>query len=157
MRDGPMISRKRGLTAGVALAGAGMLALSGCSGSSASASGSGGGGKVKLSLVAYSTPQAAYEKIIKAFQATPAGKNVDFTQSYGASGDQSRAVASGLPADVVEFSLEPDMQRLVDSDIVASDWNAGEHKGMVTNSVVVIATRKGNPKGIKDWPDLVKP
>src|SRR4051794_30770225 len=156
MRDGPMISGKRGLTAGVALAGAGLLALTGCSGSSASASG-GGGDKVKLSLVAYSTPQAAYEKIIKAFQATPAGKNVEFTQSYGASGDQSRAVAAGLPADVVEFSLSPDMQRLVDANIVASDWDQNQYKGNVTDSVVAIVTRKGNPKGIKDWPDLVKP
>src|SRR4051812_32967782 len=113
MRDGPMIYGKRGLTAGVALAGAGVLALTGCSGSSASASG-GGGEKVKLSPAASPPPRAAYEKIIKPFQAPPAGKNVDFTQSYGASGDQSRAVASGLPADVVEFSLQPDMQRLVD-------------------------------------------
>jgi sulfate transport system substrate-binding protein len=146
---------KRGLTAGVALAGAGLLALTGCSNSSASASG--GGGKVKLSLVAYSTPQAAYEKIIKAFQATPAGKNVEFTQSYGASGDQSRAVASGLAADVVEFSLAPDMQRLVDAKIVSPDWDKNAYHGIVTNSVVVIATRKGNPKHIVDWPDLVKP
>ena len=57
--------------------------------------------------MAYSTPQAAYEKIITAFQKTAAGKNVKFTQSYGASGDQSRAVESGLPADFVDFSLEP--------------------------------------------------
>src|SRR5690242_13903025 len=102
-RDGHMFSRKRGLAAGVAVAGVAALTLTGCGGSSSA--GGGGGGKVKLSLVAYSTPQAAYEKIIKAFQATPAGKDVEFQQSYGASGDQSRAVASGLAADVVEFSL----------------------------------------------------
>ena len=149
-----MISSKRGLAAGVALAGAGLLALTGCSGSSASAS---GGGKVTLSLVAYSTPQAAYEKIIKAFQATPAGKNVNFQQSYGASGDQSRAVASGLKADVVEFSLAPDMQRLVDANLVSANWDKNQYHGFVTDSVVVIATRKGNPKHIVDWPDLVKP
>ncbi|MDQ1694809.1 MAG: sulfate/thiosulfate transport system substrate-binding protein [Frankiaceae bacterium] len=139
----------------LALAAVVPLALSACGGSSSG--GSKGGGKVKLSLVAYSTPQAAYEKIIAAFQQTAAGKNITFSQSYGASGDQSRAVADGLPADVVEFSLAPDMQRLVDADIVAADWDTNEHKGIVTNSVVVIATRKGNPKGIKDWPDLVKP
>src|SRR3954447_5955889 len=126
MRDGPMIYGKRGLTAGVALAGAGLLALTGCSRSSASAS-CGGGDKVKLNLVAYSTPQAAYEKIIKAFQATPAGKNVTFSQSYGASGDQSRAVESGLPADVVEFSLAPDMKRLVDANIVAPNWDKNQY------------------------------
>jgi sulfate transport system substrate-binding protein len=150
-----MISSKRGLAAGVALAGVAALTLSGCGGSSSG--GSGGGGKVKLSLVAYSTPQAAYEKIIKAFQATPAGKNVEFTQSYGASGDQSRAVAAGLPADVVEFSLSPDMQRLVDANLVAADWDQNQYHGMITNSVVAIVTRKGNPKNITDWPDLVKP
>src|SRR3954447_15917508 len=141
-----------GLTALVALGAVAAIALSGCG----SASGS-SGGKVKLSLVAYSTPQAAYEKIIKAFQATPAGKNVEFTQSYGASGDQSRAVAAGLPADVVEFSLSPDMQRLVDANMVSPHWAQNQYHGMVTDSVVVIATRKGNPKNITDWPDLLKP
>src|SRR3954468_2392875 len=147
--------RKRGLAAAVAGAGIAAVALTGCGGDSASASG--GGSKVKLSLVAYSTPQEAYKGIIAAFQKTPAGKNVEFTESYGASGDQSRAVASGLPADVVEFSLQPDMQRLVDAKLVSPDWDKNQYNGMVTNSVVVIATRKGNPKHITDWPDLVKP
>ena len=145
---------KRILGAGVAVGAAALLALTGCSGSSG---GSGSGGKVKLSLVAYSTPQAAYTKIIAAFQKTPAGKNVEFTQSYGASGDQSRAVAAGLPADIVEFSLAPDMKRLVDANLVNANWDQNQYKGNVTDSVVVIATRKGNPKGIKDWPDLIKP
>ncbi|MEY2472884.1 MAG: sulfate/thiosulfate transport system substrate-binding protein [Actinomycetota bacterium] len=108
----------------------------------------------ELALVAYSTPQEAFEKIIAAFQKTPQGKNITFTQSYGASGDQSRAVAAGLPADVVEFSLEPDMTRLVKAGLVADGWNAGEYKGMVTDSVVAIGTRKGNPKKLKDWEDL---
>jgi sulfate/thiosulfate transport system substrate-binding protein len=138
----------------VAVAAVGMLTLAGCGGSGGSA---GSGGSVQLALVSYSTPQAAFKDIIKAFQATDAGRNVTFTQSYGASGDQSRAVAAGQPADVVEFSLEPDMTRLVKANIVAKDWNANQYKGMVTKSVVVIATRKGNPKNIKDWPDLVKP
>src|SRR5690348_12999578 len=138
----------------VAVAGAMLLAVAGCGGSSGSA---GSGGSVQLALVSYSTPQAAFKDIIKAFQATDAGKNVTFTQSYGASGDQSRAVAAGQPADVVEFSLEPDMSRLVKANIVAKNWNANQYQGIVTKSVVVIATRKGNPKGIKDWPDLVKP
>jgi sulfate/thiosulfate-binding protein len=110
----------------------------------------------ELSLVAYSTPQEAYEKIIAAFQKTPEGKNITFTQSFGASGDQSRAVEAGLNADVVAFSLEPDITRLVKANIVAADWNSDEHKGMVTDSVVVIGTRKGNPKKLKDWADLTK-
>jgi len=114
------------------------------------------GAKVQLALVAYSTPQEAYEAIIKAFQKTPAGKNVSFTTSYGASGDQSRAVANGLKADVVAFSLAPDITRLVKANLVAKDWNSNQYKGMVTDSVVVIGTRKGNPKNIKTWDDLIK-
>jgi sulfate/thiosulfate-binding protein len=148
---------RSGGVVGVALSTAAVLALSACGGSADANSTSDGGGKVKLALVAYSTPQAAYEKIIEAFQQTPEGENIEFTQSYGASGDQSRAVEAGLPADIVEFSLEPDMTRLVDADIVAPDWADNKYKGMVTDSVVVIATRKGNPKGLSDWPDLLKP
>ncbi|HSP37490.1 MAG TPA: sulfate ABC transporter substrate-binding protein [Frankiaceae bacterium] len=142
-----------------ALAGALLLAavpVAACGSSSGSGSG-GGGGKVQLSLVAYSTPKAAYADIIKAFQKTPQGKNITFTQSFGASGDQSRAVENGLKADVVAFSLSPDITRLVKDKIVAADWDKTPTKGMVTDSVVVIATRKGNPKGLKDWPDLIKP
>ena len=107
--------------------------------------------------MAYSTPQAAYEKIIPAFQKTRPGKNVKFTQSYGASGDQSRAVEAGLKADVVTFSLEPDMTRLVKAGLVAEDWNSDANKGIVTDSVVVIATRKGNPKNLRSWDDLIQP
>jgi sulfate transport system substrate-binding protein len=119
-------------------------------------SGSGGGDKTELTLVAYSTPQAAYEKIIAAFEKTAAGKNIDFKQSYGASGDQSRSVESGRDADIVAFSLEPDITRLVKDGIVAKNWNSNKYHGMVTDSVVSLVVRKGNPKHIKDWPDLAK-
>src|SRR5437763_211812 len=132
-------------------------ALAGCAGTVNDTGGGASGGPVTLSLVAYSTPQAAYEALIKAFQATPEGRNVRFTQSYGGSGDQSRAVGAGLSADIVAFSLEPDITRLVTAKLVAPDWNADATKGMVTDSVVVIATRKGNPKGIRTWDDLVRP
>src|SRR3569833_759589 len=117
----------------------------------------GGGKKVQLALVAYSTPQAAFQQLIKAFQTTPAGKNITFTLSYGASGDQSRAVAAGLKADVVDFSLEPDVTRLVKAGLVASDWNSNPQHGFITDSVVTITTRKGNPKNLKDWPVFIKP
>jgi sulfate/thiosulfate transport system substrate-binding protein len=123
-------------------------------GSAAAADGSGG----KLNLVAYSTPKEAYGELIPAFQKTAAGKGVSFTQSYGASGDQSRAVASGLPADIVALSLAPDVDKLVEPGIVAADWaKALPTDGFVTNSVVVLAVRKGNPKGIKSWEDITKP
>jgi sulfate/thiosulfate transport system substrate-binding protein len=121
------------------------------------ACGSSSGGGDKLSLVAYSTPKEAYAQLIPAFQKTAAGKGVTFSQSYGPSGDQSRAVASGLPADVVAFSLAPDVNKLVDKGLVAPGWNRGPYQGSVTDSVVVLAVRQGNPKHIRGWDDLIKP
>src|SRR5439155_24066064 len=111
----------------------------------------------KLALVAYSTPREAYAKLLPAFQATPAGENVSFSQSYAGSGDQSRAILAGLPADVVEFSNEPDMTALVTAGIVSKGWNRGPYHGFVTDSVVVFVVRNGNPKHIKNWSDLVRP
>jgi len=129
------------------------LGVAACGGS-----GSGSGsGNVELSLVAYSTPQQAYESIIKAFNATPQGKGISFTTSYGASGDQSRAVASGLAADYVAFSLEPDVTRLAKANLVAADWNGDANAGNVTDSVVVFVVHKGNPKHIASWNDLIEP
>src|SRR5215210_9038778 len=132
----------------VALLALGVVA--GCGGGSSGAQGE----SANLTLVAYSTPREAYDALIPAFQKTDAGKGTEFDTSYGSSGEQSRAVEGGLPADVVEFSLEPDMTRLVDADLVDKAWSDNEYKGMVTNSVVVLMVRKGNPKGIKDWDDL---
>jgi len=114
------------------------------------------GKDVKLSLVAYSTPREAYAKLIPAFQATPAGNGVSFTQSYGASGDQARAVQAGLKADIVALSLAPDVDQLVKAGLVDSKWNRQSYRGMVTDSVVVFAVRDGNPKKIKSWDDLLK-
>ena len=79
-----------------------------------------------------------------------------FTQSYGASGDQARAVESGLPADIVALSLAPDVDKLVEPGIVDANWADNDTEGFVTNSVVVFAVRKGNPKNIKTWDDLIK-
>src|SRR3982074_3213049 len=136
------------LTALAVLAAAVVLAACGSSSSSSSSSSGGGSGgsSAKLSLGAYSPPKEAYAGIIPAFANTAAGKGVTFTQSYGASGDQSRAVASGLPADVVAFSLSPAATRLVRSSQAGPNWNAGPEKCMVTGSVVVLVVRKGNPK-----------
>jgi sulfate/thiosulfate-binding protein len=114
------------------------------------------GGDVTLSLVAYSTPREVYEELIPAFQDTAAGEGVEFEQSYASSGEQSRAVVDGLPADVVAFSLEPDITRLVDAGLVDAAWNEDEYAGMVTGSVVVLVVREGNPEGIQTWDDLLK-
>ena len=127
------------------------------SGSDSGSGGSGSGGGPKLSLVAYSTPQVVYDEVIPAFQKTAAGEGTAFKTSYGPSGDQSRAVESGLPADVVTFSLQPDVQRLVDAGLVSPHWADNAHHGLVSKSVVAFIVRKGNPKGIHTWDDLLKP
>jgi sulfate/thiosulfate transport system substrate-binding protein len=111
----------------------------------------------KLSLVAYSTPREAYAKLIPLFQKTAAGKDVDFSQSYGASGEQTRAVKAGLDADVVALSLAPDMDELVAAGRVDAKWKKQSYKGMVTDSLVVFVVRDGNPKKIKSWNDLIRP
>jgi sulfate/thiosulfate-binding protein len=138
------------------------LVVAGCGGSEDSkdsASASGGSGKGgTLSLVAYSTPEVVYDEIIPDFNKTTDGKGVKFKSSYGPSGEQSRAVEGGLKADVVTFSLAPDVDKLVDAGLVDKSWTtATPHDGFVTTSLVSFVVRKGNPKHIKGWDDLVKP
>jgi sulfate/thiosulfate-binding protein len=120
-----------------------------------SAAGASKGGSVNL--VAYSTPKDAYEKIVSAFEKTKAGNGTSFSQSYAASGDQARAVAAGLPADLVALSLDPDINLLVKKGFVPKNWAANSHRGIVSDSVVVFVVRDGNPKKIRGWGDLVKP
>src|SRR5918998_3152988 len=132
------------------------IVAAGCGGPAEEGTAAASGDGARLSLVAYSTPKEAYEELIPAFQKTPEGSGVSFDQSYGASGDQARAVESGLPADIVALSLAPDVDKLVEPGIVAADWADNETDGFVTNSVVVFAVRKGNPKNIRTWDDLVK-
>src|SRR4051812_34211604 len=134
------------------------LAAAGCGGASdskdsAGGSSGGGSGKTQLSLVAYSTPEVVYDEVIPRFQKTEPGAGVSFKTSYGASGDQSRAVEAGQKADVVAFSLEPDLDRLVKAGLVSE----GAENKWVSTSVVSFVVRKGNPKNIKTWDDLVKP
>ena len=96
-------------------------------------------------------------KIIQAWQKTPDGNGVSFTQSYGASTDQARAVANGLKADLVFLSTGDDVNLLVDAGLVDSKWNQQSYDGIAADTVVVFAVRNGNPKHIKGWADLVKP
>lgn len=141
------------------LAALGLLAaavgVSACGGTSSEASGS-SGESGELTLVAYSTPEAAHGDIIPAFNETPDGQGIGFEQSYGSSGEQARAVEQGLAADVVHLSLEPDVTSLVDAGLVDEDWNQDKSRGMVSNSVVVLMTRPGNPEDIQDWDDLTQ-
>ncbi|MGQ0845030.1 MAG: sulfate ABC transporter substrate-binding protein [Sporichthyaceae bacterium] len=109
-----------------------------------------------LALVAFAVPKVGFDRLIPAFNATPAGQGVFFSQSYGASGDQSRKVESGLPTDLVLFSLEPDVTRLVKAGLVDENWKEGQYRGVPASSVVTLVVRKGNPKQIDDWDDLAR-
>lgn len=110
-----------------------------------------------IDLYGFSVAKAAFEAVLPAFANSPSGTGVAVNASYGASGDQSRKVAAGAAADVVSFSVEPDVTRLVDAGLVASSWNAGAYHGVPFGSVVVFLVRKGNPKGIHTWDDLLRP
>ncbi len=133
--------------------------LAGCGGGASDVAGSGGDSKADttLTLVAYAVPEPGWSKIIPAFADTPEGKGVAVTTSYGASGDQSRGVVDGKPADIVNFSVEPDVTRLVKAGKVSPEWNTDVTKGIPFGSVVTLVVRKGNPKNIKDWDDLLAP
>ena len=136
------------------------MLVTACSSSDEGASSDGGGGSSEpstINIVGFAVPEAANKAIAEEWATTPEGENVEFKTSYGASGDQSRAVADGLKADYVHFSVPSDVTRLVDADLVAEDWNAGDNKGVVSTSLVVFAVPKGNPDDIEDWDDLIQP
>jgi sulfate/thiosulfate transport system substrate-binding protein len=143
--------------AAVLAAAASLLAACGGGSSDVVGGGDAGSAETTLTLVAYAVPEPGWSKIIPAFAATDEGKGVAVTTSYGASGDQSRAVVDGKPADIVNFSVEPDVNRLVKADKVAKDWNADTTKGIPFGSVVSLVVREGNPKNINDWDDLLAP
>ena len=149
-------ARPRGgarLFAVAALSGALALGIAACGGSDDSTASSGD----EIAMIGYSTPEEAYTNDLEpGFQATSDGDGVTFSNSFGASGDQSRAVEAGQEADVVHFALEPDMTRLTDAGLVAEDWNQNEYNGIVENSVVVFVVRKGNPDNIQTWDDLTQ-
>jgi sulfate/thiosulfate transport system substrate-binding protein len=153
MRSIVRVVHDRGVGRRLLIAALALTAVSAAASSAAQARTS----STNLALVAYSTPAGAYSKIIPAFQATAAGKDVTFKQSYGASGTQAAAVHNGLPADVVNLSLAPDVSVLSQAGLVGTNWNKDSFGGAVTDSIVVFVVRKGNPKHIKTWQDLTKP
>jgi sulfate transport system substrate-binding protein len=111
-----------------------------------------------VNLVAYSTPKPVVQKLISRFAHTSAGKGVSFTQSYGSSGSQARAVAAGQACDVAFFSTGLDIDTLVSAGLVASIWTKSQpHDGIVADTVVSFIVRPGNPKHIHTWKDLTKP
>jgi sulfate/thiosulfate transport system substrate-binding protein len=131
------------------------VAVAGCGGGSDdSASGASGG---TLDVVGYSTPESVYEEAIEpGFEATTQGADVSFSNSFGASGDQSRAVVAGQPASIVHFSQAGDMERLVEEGaLVSKDWEKQPYGGIATDSVAVLVVRSGNPEGIESFDDLL--
>lgn len=131
-------------------------AFQGCGGPSGQ-----GGNKVTLVLGAYTTPREAYGKaVLPAFQKywkEKTGKEVVFQESYQGSGAQSRAIIGGFEADIAALSLEGDIDKIAEAGLITHDWKAKPYHGMISTSIAVIAVRPGNPKGIKDWPDLARP
>lgn len=110
----------------------------------------------QITLVGFAAPAEANNEVFNSFTETPAGQGAQKAESYGASGDQSRSVANGLPADLVHLSISPDLERLVDAGRVAEDWDDNAWGGQLTSSVVVLVVREGNPLGITGWEDLIR-
>lgn len=150
------IARNIALALAAAMA---VTTLAGCGGGPSDVVGGGerSDAHTTLTLVAYAVPEPGWSKVIPAFYNTEEGADVQIVTSYGASGDQSRGVASGKPADIVNFSVEPDVTRLVKAGKVAEDWNADVTRGIPFGSVVTLVVRQGNPKHISGWDDLLRP
>jgi sulfate/thiosulfate transport system substrate-binding protein len=157
--DAPLVRRRRvlGLSATLIAAAVGLAACGGTSSTSTSSSPGAAAASTQINLVGFSVIKAAYDELGAAFGETDAGKGVTVKASYGASGAQSRAVIAGQKADVVALSLSPDVDNIVKAGLIDPSWNSDASKGIASRSVVAIAFRKGNPKGIKGWADLAKP
>jgi sulfate/thiosulfate transport system substrate-binding protein len=156
MRNARKVTRRRSVNAALLAALFALAAVvAGCGSSSSDSSSSSGGGK--LDVVGYSTPESVYQEDLEpAFEKTSAGSGVSFSNSFGASGDQSRAVVAGQPASVVHFAQAGDMERLVEEGgLVAKNWEKQPYGGIAQDSVVVITVRKGNPKGIHSLDDVL--
>jgi sulfate transport system substrate-binding protein len=116
---------------------------------------------ITLLNVSYDPTRELYQDVNTAFAKEWKGKtgdNVKIKQSHGGSGKQARAVLDGLEADVVTLALAYDIDALAERKLLAADWQKRlQHNSSPYTSTIVFLVRKGNPKGIKDWNDLVKP
>ena len=142
------------------------MLVSACGGNAAqpAATGDGASGQSQeaatIILGAYTTPREAYGQLIPLFRQQwqeQTGQDVIFEESYLGSGAQSRAIVEGFEADVTALSLEADVTRIEQAGLITHDWQDNPTNGMVSDSIVAFAVRKGNPKGINDWADLAKP
>ena len=116
---------------------------------------------ITLLNVSYDPTRELYQDVNTAFAKEWKGKtgdNVKIKQSHGGSGKQARAVIDGLEADVVTLALAYDIDALAEHKLLAADWQKRlTHNSAPYTSTIVFLVRKGNPKGIKDWNDLIKP
>jgi sulfate/thiosulfate transport system substrate-binding protein len=110
-----------------------------------------------LNLVAYSTPKPVMQKLISRFGHQSAGQGVSFSQSYGPSGSQAKAIAAGQPADIAFLSTGLDVDTVVAAGLVSKNWTSTPYSGIAADSVVAFVVRPGNPKHIKSWKDLTRP
>ncbi|MCM3628838.1 sulfate ABC transporter substrate-binding protein [Paenibacillus glycanilyticus] len=116
-------------------------------------------GDVTLVIGAYSVVKDAFSEMLPQFQAywkEQTGQKVVFQESYEASGTQARAIAGGFEADVAVLAMEGDLDKISDAGFITHDWKSQPNQGLITKSIVVLGTREGNPKGIKDWDDLTR-
>ena len=117
-------------------------------------------GDASLLNVSFDPTRELYKEVDKAFAASwkqKTGQDIRVTTSNGGSGKQSRAVQDGLEADIVTLALAWDIDVLADRGLLAKDWQSRlpDHSTPYTSAVVFLV-RKGNPKGIRDWPDLIR-
>ncbi|MFO0760687.1 MAG: sulfate ABC transporter substrate-binding protein [Byssovorax sp.] len=133
-----------------------LLLLAGCGKSAASGSGS-----IELLNVSYDPTRELYEEVNQAFAKSykaKTGQAVTIKQSHGGSGKQARSVIDGLPADVVTLALAYDIDQIAERGLLDRGWQARlPDNSTPYTSTIVLLVRRGNPKGIKDWPDLAHP
>lgn len=119
------------------------------------------GSKVELLNVSYDPTRELYRKLNRAFierYEAETGVKVVVRQSHGGSGSQARSVMDGIPADFVTLAMWSDTQAIANKGLIAPNWEARlENRSLPYYSTIVFVVRKGNPKGIHDWADLLKP
>lgn len=140
---------------------AALLVIAGCSSGTndPAAESSVQDGDVTLVIGAYSVVKDAFGDILPEFQAywlEKTGQKVSFQESYEASGTQARAIAGGFEADVAIMAMEGDLDKIANAGFITEDWKKQSNGGVITNSIVVMGTREGNPLGIQDWDDIIK-
>ncbi|MCM3077815.1 sulfate ABC transporter substrate-binding protein [Brevibacillus invocatus] len=138
------------------------LSLVGCASSSGSGGASGEAGpELDLLNVSYDPTREFYQDVNKMFMEEwneKTGQSLTIKQSHGGSGKQSRSVIDGLEADVVTLALAYDIDAIAERGLIAADWQKKlPDNSSPYTSTIVFLTRKGNPKQIKDWDDLIKP